>query len=104
MLQREDGPQWAALSALTGNSHPFPPAEGDVAGPGDQRRPVAARYRDRGDYLARLTAAALDLAADGFLLTEDIDRVVATAGAHCDLFSRMASLPLNPTQPRGRSL
>jgi Alpha/beta hydrolase domain len=98
------GPQWAALSALTGNSHPFSLAEGDGAGPEDQRRPVAARYRDREDYLVRLKAAALDLAAEGFLLTEDINRVVATAGAHYDLFSRMTSLPLNPTQPRGRSL
>jgi hypothetical protein len=84
------GPQWAALSSLTGNSHPFPVTESDAIRAGDQRRPVSARYRDRDDYLAALSAAARQLAAEGFLLTEDIDRVVATASAHYDLFARTA--------------
>jgi hypothetical protein len=91
------GPQWAALSSLTGNSHPFPPAETDATSTGDQRRAASARYRNRDDYLVQLKAAALQLAREGFLLTEDIDRVVATASARYDLFARTA--PISPETP-----
>jgi hypothetical protein len=82
------GPQWAGLSSLTGNSLPFPLAGSDAMNAGeaaDERRPVSARYHDRDDYLVQLRAAALRLAAEGFLLTEDVDRVVATASEHHDL-------------------
>jgi len=88
------GPQWAALSSLTGNSLPFPLTESDAIGAGDRRRPVSARYRDRDDYLAALSAAARQLAAEGFLLSEDIDRVVATGSARYDLVRSCASLKL----------
>jgi hypothetical protein len=78
-------------------THTFPPAETEATSEGDHRRAVSARYRDRDDYLVQLKAAALQLAREGFLLTEDIDRVVATASARYDLFAR--TVPISPETP-----
>jgi hypothetical protein len=48
---------------------------------GDPRRSLAERYRDEADYHAKVRAAALRLAAERYLLEEDVERVVAQAVA-----------------------
>ncbi len=55
------------------------PDEATRAARGDPRRSLAERYRDEADYSAKVRAAALQLAADRYLLEEDVDRVVEAA-------------------------
>jgi alpha/beta hydrolase family protein len=57
----------------------FAPDEATRAARGDPRRSLAERYRDEADYGAKARAAALQLAADRYLLDEDVDRVVESA-------------------------
>jgi hypothetical protein len=59
----------------------FAPDEVTRAASGDPRRSLAERYRDEADYRDQVRAAALDLAADRYLLEEDVDRVVEAAVA-----------------------
>jgi hypothetical protein len=53
----------------------FAPDEATRAARGDPRRSLAERYRDETDYGTKVRAAALKLAADRYLLVEDVDRV-----------------------------
>ena len=46
----------------------------------DPRPSLAERYKDKETYLAKVRESAQALAKDGYLLEEDIDRVVARAG------------------------
>jgi hypothetical protein len=59
----------------------FAADEATRAANGDPRRSLAERYRDEADYRAKARAAALQLAADRYLLAEDVDRVVEAAVA-----------------------
>jgi hypothetical protein len=43
---------------------------------GDPRLSVRERYPTRADYLSRLTEAALKLRDEGFLLDEDVVRIL----------------------------
>jgi hypothetical protein len=49
---------------------------------GDARLSIAERYRDRFDYIGRITEAALALIADGYLLAEDLPGIVRRATRH----------------------
>jgi hypothetical protein len=77
-----EGPRWSALSSVTGNSLPFPRQTHLAARKGDQRRSVSERYRDLDDYLSQLRIAAALLVAEGFLLAEDVERVLAAGRTH----------------------
>ena len=57
----------------------FAPNEAMRAARGDPRRSLAERYRDEADYGAKVRAAALQLAAERYLLEEDVERVIAAA-------------------------
>ncbi len=57
----------------------FAPDEATRAARGDPRRSLAERYRDEADYGAKVRAAALRLAAERYLLEEDVERVVEAA-------------------------
>ena len=59
----------------------FAPDEATRAARGDPRRSLAERYRDEADYGAKVRAAALRLAAERYLLEEDVERVVEAAVA-----------------------
>jgi hypothetical protein len=59
----------------------FAPDEATRAARGDPRRSLADRYRDEAEYSVKVRAAALKLAADRYLLEEDVDRVVEAAVA-----------------------
>jgi hypothetical protein len=57
----------------------FAPDEATRAARGDPRRSLAERYRDEADYVSKVRAAAVQLAAERYLLEEDVDRVVEAA-------------------------
>jgi len=50
----------------------------------DPRPSIEERYRDKADYLAKVKAAAAQLAAQGYLLSADIPVLVAHAERHWD--------------------
>jgi hypothetical protein len=51
---------------------------------GDSRRSMEERYSGREEYLSRITIAARQLIADGFLLAEDLPDVIDQAAAQYD--------------------
>ena len=57
----------------------FAPDEATRAARGDPRRSLAERYRDEADYATKVRGAALQLAAERYLLAEDVERVVEAA-------------------------
>jgi hypothetical protein len=67
------------IVAMSGLTLWFAPDEATRAETGDPRRSLAERYRDASDYGARVHAAALQLAAERYLLEEDVERVVEAA-------------------------
>ncbi|MGA2836466.1 MAG: alpha/beta hydrolase domain-containing protein [Acidimicrobiales bacterium] len=75
------GPQWASLGSVTGNSLSFP-RELPTTVTHDRRQALSGRYRDVDDYLAQVAAAATLLMAEGFLLADDLEAVIATAHSH----------------------
>ena len=65
--------------SLVGTMLPFPwtPHERELRG--DPRQSIEERYSSLDEYLSRVDAAATDLVAKGFLLTDDIETVIAGA-------------------------
>ncbi|HEU0158225.1 MAG TPA: alpha/beta hydrolase domain-containing protein [Hyphomicrobiaceae bacterium] len=59
----------------------FAPDEATRAARGDPRKSLAERYRDEADYAAKVRAAAVALAAERYLLEDDVEPVVAAAVA-----------------------
>ncbi|MGD9894569.1 MAG: alpha/beta hydrolase domain-containing protein, partial [Dehalococcoidia bacterium] len=72
---------------MLGSTLPFPARQADRERTGDPRRSIEERYRDRDDYEARVRAAAERLAADRYILAEDIPLVVANCLARYDAFA-----------------
>lgn len=64
------------LSPLDGMFIPFTKTKAEREKTGDPRLSLEERYPSRADYLARLTEAALKLKAQGFLLDEDVVRIL----------------------------
>ena len=64
------------LSPLDGMFIPFAKTKAEREKTGDPRLSLAERYPTRADYLSRLTEAALKLKAQGFLLDEDVVRIL----------------------------
>ena len=67
------------LCYLDGQVLPFAPNTAAREASKDPRPSLAERYRDKESYLAKVRDAAAALQKDGFLLAEDIDRIVARA-------------------------
>jgi hypothetical protein len=80
---------WNPRDPLTGSPEQIVPMNGLTlwlapdevtrAARGDPRRSLAERYRDEADYRAKVRAAALRLAAERYLLEEDVERVTEAA-------------------------
>ena len=47
-------------------------------------RQLQERYRDRHDYLGRISSAALDLIKQGYILADDMPDIVERAARHFD--------------------
>lgn len=62
-----------------GLSLPFAKTEGERERKGDPRPSLAARYATRDEYVAKVRAAATDLARDRYILDEDVELCVTIA-------------------------
>jgi hypothetical protein len=67
------------LARWAGSTLPFARTAAERAASGDPRPSIRERYPTRADYLARIQAAALDLEKEGFLLEEDVVRILRIA-------------------------
>ena len=65
------------LCYLDGQVLPFAPNATLREAAKDPRPSLTERYRDKESYLAKVREAAVALQKDGYLLAEDIERVVA---------------------------
>ena len=72
------------LMAMMGSTLPFARTTAERARTGDPRLSIEERFAGREDYLARVRRDAETMAAARHLLTEDVDAVVARAGALWD--------------------
>jgi hypothetical protein len=73
---------------LLGAYIPFPASRAEREARGDPRRSIAERYQDRDDYLQRVKSAAQELVQGGYLLDEDVTRVMDRAAAHWQYATR----------------
>lgn len=69
------------LSPLDGMFLPFAKTKAEREKSGDPRLSLEERYPTQADYLSRITEAALKLHREGFLLDEDVVRILERAAA-----------------------
>ena len=72
----------ASGGTLRGSSIPFAVTRAEREAYGDPRPSIEERYESRQVFLARIEAAARQLADDGYLLAEDVAPMVAQAAEH----------------------
>jgi Alpha/beta hydrolase domain len=78
------------LLYFAGATLPFAATRAEREAAGDPRLSIAERYRSREDYLARVAAAARALAAERYLLEEDIETSQAFAARMWDFWAPKA--------------
>jgi hypothetical protein len=69
------------LCYLDGSFVPFTRTKAEREAKGDSRASLEERYRDATDYAAKVRVAAEALERDGFLLPEDVRRLIDHASA-----------------------
>jgi hypothetical protein len=79
------------LVSLLGSFIPFPATRNARAAVTDPRRSIEERYASREDYLSQVRRAAEALVSRGYLLANDVGRVMQRAGDMWDLTSRAAT-------------
>jgi hypothetical protein len=72
------------LIAMAGSYIPFPTTRAERERTRDPRLSIAERYTGRADYLSKIEQAANRLAAERYILQEDIPAIVQAAGRHWD--------------------
>jgi hypothetical protein len=72
------------LVSLTGSFVPFARTKAERERTNDPRPSIEERYKNKDAYLELVSKAAMDLAVKGYLLQEDIPRIVQQAGARWD--------------------
>ena len=77
----------ASGGTLRGSTIPFPATAGARASAGDPRDSVEEHYATRDNYLDRVQQAAQSLIEEGYMLAEDMPRVLEQAGQLYDVFS-----------------
>ncbi len=70
--------------SFIGSDLPFPKTKSDANSTGDPRTPIAERYSSRDEYLEKFRKSADKLAADRFLLPEDINALVKRGSEEWD--------------------
>ena len=76
---------------VVGCAIPFAGTRAERMAANDPRPSIEERYASRGEYLARVQAAAEALAAEGYLLAEDVATVVGHGGAQYDAIAGVAA-------------
>lgn len=79
------------IISMQGSTLPFPATAEARRRTGDPRPAIAERYRDGGDFLARVRDAAERLVAQRYLLAEDLELAVELAGERYDAFAAAPS-------------
>jgi hypothetical protein len=69
---------------MQGSFIPLSRTRADRERAGDPRQSVAERYRGREEYLTLIGKAAQDLVQQGYLLKDDVPRIVEQAGTRWD--------------------
>ena len=87
----------ASGGTLRGSSIPFAATLSEREATGDPRQSIEERYPSRQSFLGRIEEAARGLVADGYLLEEDVERLVSQAGEH---YEAMAGV-VQEVQPVG---
>lgn len=82
-MNERSGPT-SELASLTGSFIPFAHTRGDRERTNDPRPSIEERYKSKDAYLQSITSSANDLAAKGYILKEDIPRIVQQAGDRWD--------------------
>ncbi len=72
------------VSSMQGSFMPFPGTRAARTQTADPRRSIEERYASREGYLASVRTAAQELVAKGYLLRDDVPRVVEQAGTRWD--------------------
>ena len=78
-VRSEMGGGTGELCYLDGAFLPFAKTKAEREAKNDPRPSLAERYRDNADYAERVKQAATALEHDGYLLPEDVKRIVARA-------------------------
>lgn len=81
LFRPESGPP-NVLSSMQGSYIPFPRTRADRERSGDPRPSIEERYVSRAEYLGRVSAAAVTLVEDGYLLPEDVTPILEQADRH----------------------
>ena len=80
----------ASGGTLRGSSIPFAATRAEREASGDPRLSIEERYESRQAFLNQIEAAARQLAAEGYILKEDVQPIVAQAAEH---YAAMAGTP-----------
>ena len=72
----------ASGGTLRGSSIPFAATLSEREETGDPRLSIEERYASRQDFLEKIENAARELVADGYLLEEDVEAIIAQAAEH----------------------
>ena len=72
------------LAALTGSFLPFARTRADRERANDPRPSIEERYKNKEAYLDLIAKSANDLATKGYIIKEDIPRIVQQAGTRWD--------------------
>ena len=72
----------ASGGTLRGSSIPFAATRGDREASGDPRSSIEERYPSRQSFIKQIEGAARQLAADGYLLEEDVEPLAVQAAEH----------------------
>jgi hypothetical protein len=83
LFNEKSGPT-NTVSSMQGSFIPFPRNRDDRQRTNDPRRSIEERYANREAYLAAVRKAADDLAAKGYLLKEDVPRIVEQTATRWD--------------------
>jgi hypothetical protein len=67
------------LAGEAGSFHPFARTRAERQASGDSRLSIEERYASRDEYLGKITMAARQLIADGFLLPQDLQEAIDLA-------------------------
>jgi hypothetical protein len=83
------------LSSMQGSYVPLAKTSAEKKRGNDPRLSIEERYRDKDQYVSLVGKAAQDLVAQGYLLAEDVQVVVANAARHWD-YAAAAAVPSTP--------
>ena len=72
------------LSSMQGSYIPLPRTNADRKRANDPRKSIDERYKDKDQYVAAVSRAAVDLIDKGFLLQDDLAMLLRDAGSHWD--------------------